>query len=710
MLQLTQQLKSGKMEILEVPLPILGKGQLIVRNHFSIISAGTEGKTVTDARKGYIAKARSRQKELKQVIEMVKTQGIRDTYQMVMNKLEASSPLGYSCCGEVIQVSDEIRDIKPGDFVACGGQGAYHADVVAVYRNLCVKIPGNVDAKSAAFTTIASVALQGIRQADLRIGESCVVLGLGLIGLITAELLKSGGIKVLGVDISDQQLDFARSLGLEIALNREQDGIEDAILNYTDGLGADAVIITAGSSTTDPVDFAGLICRKKARVVIVGAVPTGFSRENYYKKELDLRMSASYGPGRYDPVYEEKGIDYPAGYVRWTENRNMQAIVDLLATKKINFEKFITHHFDLEGATEAYELILKKTEHYCGLLINYDQKREPKGEVKLKPVNFKADQVNAGLIGAGSFAQNILLPLLKDKINPVGMATASGNESRYVAEKYGFAYCTDLPEQIFTDQNINTLFVLTRHNLHGQFVLRALQEGKNVFTEKPLTIDPDELEIIRKTYLEKGGMTRLLVGFNRRFSPFSDQIKKTFLDDQPKTLMFRINAGKLPGEHWVNDTEVGGGRIIGEVCHFMDLAYFYAGSKIKSVQASEIISTNSIQDTLVISLNFENGSIATINYFSNGNKKLAKEYIEVHCNGVSAIINDFKRMTIYGKKTVDYKLKKQDKGHRAEMEQFIKAIRNGSPSPIPFDELYHSTLTTFKVMESLNSGEMVSLE
>ena len=327
MQQLTQQLKSGKMEILEVPFPSLGKGQVLVRNYYSVISAGTEGKTVSDARKGYIAKARSRQKEVKQVIELIKINGLLVTYKLVMNKLEAPAALGYSCAGEVIGVGEGVDNFKVGDFVACGGQGAYHADVVSVYQNLCVKAPPTVELKHAAFATIASIAIQGIRQADLRFGESCVIIGLGLVGQIAVELLNAAGIKTIGVDIDDKQVEAAKKCGAAFSFNRTQQGIEKSINEHTHGIGADAVIITAATSSLDPINFAGEICRKKGKVVIVGAVPTGFERTNYYKKELELLMSSSYGPGRYDINYEEKSIDYPVGYVRWTENRNMQSLL-----------------------------------------------------------------------------------------------------------------------------------------------------------------------------------------------------------------------------------------------------------------------------------------------------------------------------------------------------------------------------------------------
>ncbi|HTX88691.1 MAG TPA: bi-domain-containing oxidoreductase, partial [Bacteroidales bacterium] len=562
------------MEILEVPFPALGKGQVWVRNHFSVVSAGTESKTVTDARKGYIAKARSRQKEVRQVLDLIRTQGLAEAYRLVMNKLEAPSPLGYSCAGEVIATGEGVTDLKPGDFVACGGQGAYHAGVVAVNRNLCVKVPDGVDLRQAAFATIAAIAFQGIRQADVQPGGNCVVIGLGLIGQLTLQLLDASGVKAIGVDIDPAQVEFVtRHASRVTSFLRTQEGLEQIILDRTAGHGTDAVIITAATASTDPVDLAGTLCRKKGKVVIVGAVPTGFSRENYYKKELDLRMSSSYGPGRYDPVYEEKGTDYPIGYVRWTENRNMMAFTDLLAAGKLRIEDLITHTFSLEDAPQAYEMILEKKEHFVGILIRYNtevnlrestsqQVNTSTGSAPLSPplLREKGPGVEAavGFIGAGNFAQNMLLPRLKGRCRFVGVATAQGNESLYVGRKYGFAYATGDAEKIFADPDINTVFIVTRHDLHANFVIKALQAGKNVFVEKPLAMTMEELEKIREVYTsppspplhrERGPGGQVMVGFNRRFAPPVREIMRLLPPSVPRAVMIRVNAGILPKEH-----------------------------------------------------------------------------------------------------------------------------------------------------------------
>jgi polar amino acid transport system substrate-binding protein len=707
--QLTQQLKSGIMEILEVPIPALGKGQILVRNHFSLISSGTEGKTVSDARKGYISKAVSRQKEVKQVIELIRSQGLKAAYGVVMNKLDAPSSLGYSCAGEVIAVSDDIKDIRPGDLVACGGQGAYHADIVAVFRNLCLKIPTDVDLKHAAFTTVASIAIQGIRQAEVQPGSNCVVIGLGLIGQLTVQLLNASGIKSIGIDINEEQVRSALASGATHAWNRNREGLEELVFSATNGHGSDAVIITAATSSIDPVELAGNLCRHKGKVVIVGAVPTGFSRPNYYRKELDLRMSSSYGPGRYDPVYEEKGTDYPVGYVRWTENRNMQAFIDLLSAGKLNIDRLISHIYDLEKAPEAYEMILSKKEPFSGILIRYSNNDNLDDLVRIGDYATQPGIPSAGLIGAGNFAQNMLLPKLKGLVNFSGVCTAEGTSALYTGRKYGFAYCTSEYHKILEDNNVNTVFIATRHNTHSEIILESLKAGKHVFVEKPLAMTPGELELIRKTYLTLTTKPLLMVGYNRRFAPFTKRIMQLFTPEQAKSIIIRVNAGAVPANHWVHDPETGGGRIIGEACHFVDLAIFLAGSPVNTVSAAEMRSPRNLMDSFSATLHFSNGSTASINYFSNGNKDVPKELIEVFCNGTVSILDDFRKMEFHGKRSFR-KRSVQDKGHSSELKSFTKAIREGLASPIPFEQLYHSSVVTFAIIDSIRSGRTIAIE
>jgi predicted dehydrogenase/threonine dehydrogenase-like Zn-dependent dehydrogenase len=697
--QLTQNLKDGKMQLLQVPFPALSAGQILVRNHYSLISAGTEGKTVKDARLSYIGKARARKEEVKKVIDAAKTFGVMNTYKMVMNKLDAPSALGYSTAGEVIAVADDVKDFKVGDLVACGGNSANHAEVVAVPINLCSKIEGDVSLAHASFTTLGSIALQGIRQADLRLGENCVVIGLGLVGQLTVQMLQASGVKSIGIDVDARMVKLAEDNNIDLALARNRDDLENIITEFTNGYGTDAVIITAGTDSLDPIDLAGTLCRKKGKVIIVGAVPTGFKRPNYFKKELDLRMSCSYGPGRYDSEYEELGIDYPYSYVRWTENRNMQAFIELIKTKKINLDKLLTHTFTFAEAPKAYDLIMSKTEPFVGMVLKYDLKKELKQTVSVTQKSFNKTDVNIGLIGAGSFGQNFLIPAIKNTdAKFAGVVTARPNNARNIADKNGFAFASGNAEDIFTNKDINTVFIATRHDTHAEYVLTAIKNNKNVFVEKPLCMSVDELNEIKQAH-EKNP-TQVMVGFNRRFAPFVQQIKKTFDAQSPKAINYRINAGTIAAGHWVHDAKLGGGRIIGEACHFIDLCMHIAGSKITAISAHAMNDANNLQDTVTIQLNFQNGSIANISYFSNGNKLVNKEYLEVFGSGMVAIVDDFKDLKIYGK--AEKKITgSQDKGHNQEVAAYIDAVKTGKPTPISFDDQYTSMLATFKCLESI---------
>ncbi|MFI5219331.1 MAG: bi-domain-containing oxidoreductase [Bacteroidia bacterium] len=705
--QLTQSLKNGIMQLVEVPFPALLKGSILVRNYYSIISSGTEGKTVKDSRLGYIGKAKARKEEVKKVLDAARTFGLKDTYRMVMNKLDTPVTLGYSCAGEVIAVADDVTNFNVGDFVACGGNTANHAEVVAVPVNLCVKVDKRVSPNDAAFTTIGAIAMQGVRQADLRLGENCTVIGLGLVGQLTIQLLNAAGIKTIGVDVDEKMVEFAKINGCSVAISRQADDLEQRILQYTNGHGCDAVIITAGTDSTDPVDLAGSLCRQKGKVIIVGGVPTGFKRSNYFKKELDLRMSCSYGPGRYDSEYEEQGIDYPYGYVRWTENRNMQAFVDLLAEQKINLQNILTHTFDFKNAGKAYDLILEKSEPFLGIALKYDLNKEVKKSVLIADKKVNAADMNIGLVGAGSFGQNFLLPALKGMGSFVNIATARPHNARNLADKYGFARASGNADEVINDKDVNTIFIATRHDTHAGYVLKSLEKGKNVFVEKPLCLTLDELENIRSAYVKNNA--RLMLGFNRRFAPMTQKIKNVFDDSMPKSILCRINAGVVPKDHWIHNPETGGGRILGEVCHFIDLCMHLAGAKITSVSANSLSDSLNLDDSLIINLSFANGSIAAISYFSNGNKNISKEYFEIYGSGKVAICNDFKKLDVFGKGKTTFS-ETQDKGHKNEIAAFADAIKTGKPSPISFDDIYLSTLATFKVLESISDkGKVISL-
>jgi len=729
MQQLTQKLKDGKMQILEVAVPSLQKSHVLVKTYYSLVSAGTEASTVSAARKGYIGKAKERPQQVKQVIDALKTQGPVQTYRAVMKKLDTYSPLGYSCVGEVIDMSPDVRCFNVGDLVACGGLSASHSEVVTVPANLCVQLKSDTDLKQAAYNTLGAIALQGVRQADLQLGETCAVIGLGLLGQLTALLLKASGVRTVGIDIDSAMVDIAGTHCLDLTLNREEIGIEEKILQFTNGLGCDAVIITAATSSLDPINFAGAISRKKGTVVVVGAVPTGFDREpHFYKKELQIKMSCSYGPGRYDPSYEDKGIDYPPAYVRWTENRNMQAFQELIYTKKIDVSYLTTHTFKLDEAPAAYDMIMAKSEPFIGILIEYDpqitQISQRMVEIRTKTKHLtsthRPSTVSIGFIGAGSYAQSHLLPNIpKNKsVSLKGVMTASGTSSRSVAERYKFEFCTGNEKDILENENINTVFIATRHDSHAEFVLKALKASKHVFVEKPLCLTADELSQIvdslnRQTDIINGNSTQqlddstnspiLIVGYNRRFSPLARIIKETF-GEGPMSMIYRISAGYIPADSWIQDIDTGGGRIIGEVCHFVDFLTFLNGSLPVSVYASAMCGANNLNDTLNISLTYQNGSIGTISYFANGDKSLPKELVEIYANGCTAVLNDFRILSIHahGKKKRK-KLLSQDKGQKTEVRQFIEAILNGTGEVIPFEEIYSASLVTFKIIESIRS-------
>ena len=706
--QLTQKLGSGEMVIQELPMPQLAKGMILVKNHYSLISAGTEGATVKAARKNLIGKAKERPQQVKQVLDVLKKQGVVQTYRAVMKKLDSYSPLGYSCAGEVIEVADDVSEFKVGDLVACAGAGyANHAEVVSVPVNLCVKLNRDADLSLACYNTLGAIALQGVRQADLRLGETCAVIGLGLIGQIACLELKASGVNVVGIDVSNAAVEMAKKHCVDLAFPRNVPGIAEQILDFTGGLGVDAVIIAAATSDLDPINFAGAICRKKGRVVVLGAVPTGFDRDPYYyKKELDLRMSCSYGPGRYDLNYEEKGIDYPAAYVRWTEKRNMEAFQRLLALNKIDLSYLTTHRFKFEDAPKAYDIVVKHSEPFLGIVLEYDFTKEHVRKALDVNAVAKNDRVNIGFIGAGSYAQGNLLPNLPsgDKVGRITVMTNSGTTAKRVAEKFKFAKCTSSEQDILQDESINTVFVATRHDTHAKYVIDSLNAGKNVYVEKPLCLNLDELQEIERLCAEK--QRGVMIGFNRRFSPFARMLKEK-LGTGKMAMLYRVNAGAIPADSWIQDMQVGGGRIVGEVCHFIDFMAFMCGSLPCKVSAMALPDSQGLNDTVNILVEFENGSTGTVAYYANGSKLLDKEYFEVYAAGMTGVIYDYRRCEIYGKKLTKHKLPAQDKGQKDMMVEFFRSLESGR-LPISLDEIFAVTRATFAICKSLKqSGCMI---
>ncbi len=712
MQQLTQKLTDGEMLVQEVPSPLLGKGTVLVRNHYSLVSAGTEGSTVNAARKNLLGKAKERPQQVKQVLEVLAQQGPLQTYRAVTKKLEAYSPLGYSSAGLVIDVGPGVSGFAQGDGVACAGAGyANHAEVVAVPVNLCVKLPEQADLKAAAYNTLGAIAMQAIRQADLRLGESCAVIGLGLLGQLAGLLLKASGVKVIGIDIGGSQVAMAQQHFADLALTRATPGIENQITAFTHGLGVDAVIIAAATDSNDPINLAGAIARKKGRVIILGAVPTGFDREpHWYKKELELKMSCSYGPGRYDLNYEEKGIDYPAAYVRWTEKRNMVAFQHLLAEGSIDVAYLTTHEFPLADAPKAYDMIVQKSEPHLGIILRYDTTQPVQRHNRItvgttKPVA----AIGIGCIGAGSYAQGNLLPNIPQKdcsITCRGVLANTGTTSKRVAERFGFEFCTDKEEDIFGHNDINTLFIATHHNSHAGYVAKGLQAGKHVFVEKPLCLNKEELAEIVDLYHRANGV-QLMVGFNRRFSSLSVAMKER-VGSGPMSMLYRVNAGLIPGDSWMQDVEIGGGRIIGEACHFIDYLTWLNGSLPVKVYATALPDAGSHNDTVNIHLSFANGSTGVVAYYANGPKTMPKEYLEVFHGGSSAVLQNFKEVLFYGRKMERKRLFNQDKGQKQMMTGFLASLKNGLPL-IPLVEIVAATYASFAVIESLQTGRPVEI-
>lgn len=706
MQQLTQKLGSGDMIIQEVPFPQVGRGMIIVKNYYSLISAGTEGSTVTAARKSLLGKAKERPQQVKQVLDVLKKQGPVQTYRAVTKKLDAYSPLGYSSAGEVIEVGEGVTEFEVGDKVACAGAGyANHAEIVSVPVNLCVKLPQDSNLKNASYNTLGAISMQGVRQADLRLGESCVVIGLGLLGQLACLILRASGVNVIGVDISDAAVHMAIKNGaVDHGFSRNTAGIEDKISNATGGIGADAVIIAAATSSLDPINFAGAIARKKGKVIVLGAVPTGFDRDPYYyRKELELKMACSYGPGRYDLDYEEKGQDYPVAYVRWTEKRNMEAFQQLLSTKRINIDYLTTHEFNFEDAPKAFDLVVNKTEPFIGLALKYNIENEQLKDPVQTNFSKPTGKITVSFIGAGSYAQGNLLPNLPNSgdVQRIGVLTNNGTTSKRVAEKFNFEFCASREEDVL-DIKTNTLFVATRHDSHGSYVLKGLRSDKNIFVEKPLCLYPEELEEIRKEQARSG--KAVMMGLNRRFAPFSKTIKKK-LGNGPMSMIYRINAGAIPKETWIQDMEIGGGRIIGEACHFIDYLTFINGSKPVKLSANALPDPQGLNDTVNILIQFENGSTGVVAYYANGSKELPKEYIEIFSSGTTAVINDFKELKIYGKgKPSKKKLLNQNKGQKEMVESFMVHLLKDGSSPIPFEELYAVTQASFKVLKSIKNG------
>jgi predicted dehydrogenase/threonine dehydrogenase-like Zn-dependent dehydrogenase len=711
MKQVLQNPRNGQIEVRDVPAPRAAKGCVLVRVAASLVSAGTERASSEFASKNLIQKAQARPDLVRDVVSKIRREGLWSGVSAVRSRLDQPSPLGYSCAGTVVEVGEGVSDIRVGDRVACAGAGfAVHAQFACVPRMLVARIASSsVDFESAAFTTVGAIAMHAVRTAEAALGEVVAVIGLGLLGQLAVQILRAAGCTVIGLDLIQERAALAASMGATAATTSEEEFC-DLCFRHSAGYGADSVLITAETPSSALVNLAAEVARDRGIVVAVGAVGMELERRRYYEKELDFRVSRSYGPGRYDATFEQKGIDYPIGHVRWTETRNMEAFLQLLADDKLDVTPLITHRYEIENAASAYELIAGKLQQpYLGVIIQYsaDQQLELRRFelVNRQSPTSSANRIRVGLLGAGNFARGVLIPAMRQSdTDLIGICSANGISAQSAAKKFDFGFCTTDEEQMYSGDTINTVVIATRHNLHASQVIRTLECGKHVFCEKPLCLTEEELDAIQAAYANAASC-RLMVGFNRRFAPMIQQAKAFLAHAEgPLTMHYRVNAGPLPPDHWVNDPEQGGGRILGEMCHFVDLLSFICASAPISVQSKG--SPAGAGQDVNATIEFANGSIGTITYVCSGDRTFSKERIEVFRGGTVVMLDDFRRLDLvrHGKKKTFHSRLRQDKGHRSEWRAFAGCIASGRPAPIAFEEIALSTLATIRIAESLRLG------
>jgi len=719
MKQLLQNIRDGKAEVVDIPIPVVKPGYVLVRNQASVVSSGTERMVVSFAEKNLLGKAQSRPDLVKQVLDKSKREGVIPTLEAAFNRLDQPMALGYSSAGIVEEVGFGVNDIAPGMRVACAGGGfATHSEYVVVPKNLVVPFSEKISFEEAAFTTLGAISLQGFRLANPQVGDFVAIIGLGLLGYLMADIAKAAGCKVLGIDLDPERVEFGNQNGITTILR------ENAISQsqtFTKNKGFDSVFICADTKSNDPVDLAGIISRDRGVVVALGAVGLEIPRKNYYEKEISFLISRSYGPGRYDINYEENGNDYPYGYVRWTEGRNLEAVVSLLEDEKINVKPLISHRFPIEDGVKAYEVITgKNTIPFMGVVITYNPSAENGKNPKKNRVviHSKAkillDSVNVGVLGAGLYAGSVFLPIIKKVAgsNPIGICSAKGLNATHAAKKYGYEYACTEENEILNDPNINAAVILTRHVDHPRQIIQALKNGKHVYCEKPLSIDEDSLKEIRSAVNDSNAM--LMVGFNRRFSPMVMKIKE-FLrgNSEPIHLHYRVNAGLLPLDHWLHDPKVGGGRIIGEACHFIDLLQYLADKRPVSVRSFGLPNLGKYcEDNVTMVFTFEDGSIGTVEYLANGDKTCPKEYLEVFAGGKIVQLDDFRKLTlIENNKRNELKTSfRQDKGHSNSWKTFLDGIKTGKESPIRFSEIWNVTQASFSAVRSLHEQKSIQID
>lgn len=688
MKQVLQDLKKGVTEVAEVPCPRAGRGQLLVRTRCSLVSAGTERMLVDFGKAGLIDKARQQPDKVRMVLDKIRTDGLMPTLEAVRNKLDQPLPMGYCNVGEVVEVGPGVQGFAVGDRVASNGK---HAELVAVPVNLCARLPEGVSDEEAAFTVLGAIALQGLRLAQPTLGEAVVVTGLGLIGLLTVQLLTAQGCRVLGLDFDPAKLALARAFGAEtVDLSSGADPVAEA-QRFSRGRGVDAVLITAATSSNEPMHQAAQMSRKRGRIVLVGVTGLQLSRADFFEKELSFQVSCSYGPGRYDPVYEEQGVDYPVGYVRWTEQRNFEAVLDQIASGRLQVRGLLSHRFAIDEAPAAYEVV-GGSEPSLGILLNYPSGDETRARQRTLELPSAATTPATGplrlnVIGAGNYAGAVLLPAFQATGVTLGaLASSGGVTSRHLGRKFGFQQASTDADALIQDPQSQAVVIATRHDSHARYVLAALAAGKHVFVEKPLALSLAELGEIEAA-CARHPQARLMVGFNRRFAPLVQRAEALLkAKPGPKALVMTVNAGAIPANHWTQDPAIGGGRLIGEGCHFIDLMRHLVGAPISGFQVMAM--GGAIKDTLSLQLSFEDGSLGTLHYLANGSKAFPKERLEIFAGGSVLQLDNFRRLDGFGWPGFSrQRLWRQDKGQKACAAAFVDALRSGAPSPIPLAEL-----------------------
>ncbi len=719
MKQILQSLKNGSTTVASVPSPSRRLGEILIDTSRTLVSAGTERTLVDFGKANWIDKARQQPDKVRMVLDKVRTDGLATTLDAVQSKLDQPLALGYCNVGVVAGVGADVEGYAAGERVVSNGP---HAEVVSVPKNLTAKIPDNVSDEEASFTVLAAIGLQGIRLVKPTLGECVMVTGLGLIGLLTVQMLRAHGCRVLGVDFDEARLELARQFGAEVVNPGKGEDVLSAATAFSRGRGVDAVIITASTKSNEPVSQAATMCRKRGRIVLVGVTGLELSRADFYEKELSFQVSCSYGPGRYDPEYEGQGKDYPIGFVRWTEQRNFEAVLDLMASGQLDVKPLISHRFKFDDAADAYEL-LSSDEPSLGIVLQYNQS----GDLGQRVVNLQANaskiagpsgsdsqsvtpagRAAVGFLGAGNYAGRVLIPAFKNAGAYLHTVVSSGGVSSvHYGKKHGFRQASTDTQALLDDQSVNTVVIATRHDAHGRQVLDALRAGKHVFCEKPLCLTHEEQDAI-ESELDDRADQHLMVGFNRRFAPHVVEMKKALSTvSEPKSLIMTVNAGAIPKDHWTQDPNVGGGRIIGEACHFIDLMRHLVGSPVSGYDAMSLGDHGALEvteDKATIILRFEDGSVGTVHYLANGHKSFPKERLEVFCAGRILQLDNFRKLNAYGWKGVKkQRLLRQDKGQVACARAFVDAVANGAPAPIPREEILEISRLTLDVTERLRT-------